>query len=619
MLAKIASFIAVILLFFVSEVPFPPESEVYIEERPQSCENRVIDKIDGVKNSEFYIQRPDSDTLNNVNASVFGLNEDNYDNYNTFQAALDYCESNPNTKLIIDSGTYYFRNEKNLVLENCRNIFIEGNGASFVFSETGYKIVVYNSECIEINNLICDWNRAEKPLASVATVKNASAKKHTLDLVFNGEADENMAFEAITQCDPETFTFGAKESSKEQYLYQRENAISKEVEKISADTLRIEHDGCMDDFENGEVYIVRHFVYDGTIFQLTENSRDITFDGVKIYGSPGMAYICEGNASHFQIINGYIGTNPEKQNEQFVSCTADAIHIANSNGCFNISNCDISRMGDDAINIHDGLGYVSTVNQNKLTIIASAMRLKVGDTLGFKNNKFENTDITAKILDIKPLEGITKEITLDIDATDKIYTGYVAYSKECNSSNYVIRNNYFHENRARGLLLQSSNGLCENNRFYKIMGQAIKVVMDIMPTLWQEGTGVDNLVIRNNTFQLCDYSKWGTLIEINTNIDGTTAQTTVFTNIEISGNSFKDFPSCVLKAANVNNLAFINNTIDSGKEFSRDTKQGKSVFYNNCANITYTGNTWTNDGFLSAKKIADANQIKTWAEVNAQL
>ncbi len=618
-MAKFVSIIAAIFLLFVSEVPAPTEAADFIEECPQSYENRVVDKINGVKNSEFYIQRPNSDKLNAINASVFGLNEDNYDNYNTFQAALDYCESNPNTKLIIDSGTYYFRNEKNLVLENCRNIFIDGNGASFVFSETGYKIVVYKSECIEINNLICDWNREEKPLASVAVVKNASAKHHTLDLIFKGEADENMQFKAITQCDPETFTFGAKESSKEQYLYQLENPICNGVEKISADTLRIGHDGCMDDFQNGEVYIIRHFVYDGTIFQLTENSRNITFDGVKIYGSPGMAYICEGNSSHFQIINGYIGTNPEKQGEHFVSCTADAIHIVNTDGCFRVENCDISKMGDDAINVHDGLGYVSSVSQNKLTVIASAMRLKVGDTLGFKNDKFENTDITAKIVDVKPLEGISKEITLDTDATDKIHSGFIAYSKECDSSNYVIRSNYFHENRARGLLLQASNGLCENNSFYKIMGQAIKVVMDIVPTLWQEGTGVDNLVIRNNSFELCDYSKWGTVIEINTNIDGTQAQTTVFTDIEITGNSFKDFPSYTLEAANVNGLVFEENIIYYGDEFSRNTKQGKIHFYKECANISYKNNSWVKDGFMGFKRIAEADKVRIWAEVNAQL
>ncbi len=620
MLAKIVSFIASFILIFISGIPLPPKSVCLIEDIPKADKNRTYDEIDGVNDTRFFIERPNASALNEINAAEFGLDEGNADNYEYFQKALDYCESNPNTKLVINKGKYQFRSNKNLVMENCKNIFIEGNEASFIFSETGYKFVIYSSKCIEINNLICDWNREEKPLESVVTVANASPDADTLDLVFKDKshAEEGISLKAITQCDPEAFTFGAKESSKELYLYQLENPILN-VTKISDDTLRIKHNGCMDNFISGETYIIRHFAYDGTIFQLTGNSRDITFDGVRIYGSPGMAYICEGNASHFQIINGYIGVNPEEKDKAFVSITADAIHIVNTDGCFNIENCDISRMGDDAINVHDGLGYVSAVNQNKLTVIASAMRLTVGDTVAFKNERFENTDITAKIVDVKYLEGITKEITLDTDKSDKIFAGYVAYSKECNSSNYVIRNNYFHENRARGLLLQSSNGLCENNRFYKIMGQAIKVVMDIVPTSWQEGTGVDNLEIRNNTFELCDYSKWGTVIEIGTNIDDKKAQSKVFTNIEISNNTFMDFPLYALKASNANGLVFCDNTVDIGKSFPEYINQGRLRFDVECANIACKNNIWIDGGFGGIKKIALADEIGIWASVNAQL
>ena len=207
--------------------------------------------------------------------------------------------------------------------------------------------------------------------------------------------------------------------------------------------------------------------------------------------------------------------------------------------------------------------------------------------MSFKNDKFENTEITAKIVSVKALEGITKEVVVEC-LNESVKDGWTAYSTECNSANYVIRNNYFHENRARGLLLQSSNGLCQNNRFYKTMAQAIKVVMDIEPALWQEGTGVDNLIIRNNTFEKCNYSDWGTVIEIGTNIAGKSAQTAVFTNIEITSNTFTDIPSILMRVNNVNGLVF-----------SR--------------NIVYIG------GFLDNKKIAQAESISVWAEVNSRL
>lgn len=619
MLLKIVSFIASVLLVFSSSVAIPDVSRVLVEDLNNLSEYRTADEINGANGIKFYIQRPDAEKLKVVNASDFGLSQKNDDNFSAFQSALNYCALNPQTKLVIDKGTYYFRSTEGLDANNCTDILIEGNDATFVFSETGYKFFIRNSDCVEIRNLNFDWNWNEKPLASVVTVSNSNPDNNTLDLIFrNAEyCDENIVLSAITQCDPEAFTFGAEYSSKESYLYQDAASI-KSVEKISDNTLRVTHNGCMDSFEDGETYILRHFVYDGTIFSIRDYSENITFDNVSIYGSAGMAYICEGNCSHFQIINSFIGVKPEQKAGRCVSLTADAIHIVNTNGCFNISGCDISGMGDDAVNVHDGLGYVSSVNGNTVTLIASAMRLESGDVLGFKNDKFENTDSVAKIVSVKDLEGITKEVVVE-NLPDDVTEGWTAYNTACDSSNYVISDNYFHENRARGVLLQSSNGLCENNRFYKTMAQAVKVVMDIEPTLWQEGTGVDNLIIRNNTFEKCNYSDWGSVIEIGTNIAGKTAGTAVFTNIEITSNTFKDIPSTLMRADNVNGFVFAENTVDTGNFFDGNFVQGTLDFGSCCSNVTYADNNFVDSGVLRYKEIAKADSIAVWAQINSQL
>ncbi len=619
MLLKFVSFIASILLLFTSSVTIPESPDALVETLDNLSDSRTADEINGVGGTKFYIQRPESDSLKEVNAAEFGFSENNEDNFAAFQSALDYCSQNPQTKLVIDKGTYYFKSINGLDVNKCTDLMIDGNDATFVFSSTGYKIFVRNSDCVEIRNLNFDWNWEKSPLGSVVTVQNSNAETHTIDLVFRDAeyCDESNRLMAITQCDPETYTFGAECSSKEVYLYQDENAV-KSVKKISDNTLRVTHNGCMDNFENGETYILRHYVYDGTIFNIRNQSKNITFDNVSIYGSPGMAYICEDNCSHFQIINSFIGVDPEYKDKRCVSLCADAIHIVNTDGCFNISGCDISGMGDDAINVHDGLGYVSAVNGNTLTLIASAMRLSEGDLLAFKNKKFENTDVTAKIVSVKQLEGITKEVVVE-NLPESVVEGWVAYSSECDSSNYVIRNNYFHENRARGLLLQSSNGLCEENRFYKTMAQAIKVVMDIEPTLWQEGTGVDNLIIRNNTFEKCNYSDWGSVIEIGTNIAGEGAETAVFTNVEISSNKFTDLPSMWLRANNINGFVIGNNTIDTGDFFEKDSAQGRIQLGKYCSNIAYADNVFVNSGFLQFKEIAKADDIYVWAQINSQL
>ena len=619
MLLRIVSFIASLILLFTPSAAMPEKGSVLIETLDNLSESRTADEINGANGTKFFIQRPKADKLREVNAADFGLSEDNADNFEAFQAALNYCSQHPRTKLVIDKGTYYFRSENGLDADNCTDLLIEGSDATFIFSSTGYKFFIRNSDCVEIRNLNFDWNWAESPLASVVTVQNSNPDANTVDLVFRNEeyCSESIRLTAITQCDPETFTFGAKYSSKEVYLYQDANAI-KSVEKVSDNTLRVVHNGCMNNFENGEIYILRHYVYDGTVFNIRDYSKNITFDNVSIYGSSGMAYICEGNCSHFQIINSFIGVNPEHKNSRCVSLTADAIHIVNTEGCFNISGCDISGMGDDAINVHDGLGYISAVNGNTLTLIASAMRLEAGDTLAFKNDRFENTEITAKTVSVKALDWITKEVVVEA-LPESVKAGWTAYNTECNSGNYVIRNNYFHENRARGLLLQSSNGLCENNRFYKTMAQAVKVVMDIEPTLWQEGTGVDNLIIRNNTFEKCNFSDWGSVIEIGTNIAGKSAETAVFTNVEITGNTFTDIPSRLMRVNNVNGLVFSKNTVDTGEFFDKANLQGRLQMFGYCSNITFSDNEYINGGFLDSKKIVQTNNISVWARANSQL
>ena len=619
MFLKLVSFIASILLLFTSSATIPDKSDTVVEKLDSLSINRTADEINGANGTKFYIQRPKAEKLNTVNASEFGLSEKNEDNFSALQSALNYCALHPQTKLLIDKGTYYFASTEGLDTNNCTDLLIEGNNATFVFYSTGYKFFIRNSDCVEIRNLNIDWNWAESPLASIVTIQNSNPDNDTIDFVFKDAeyCDENCRMAAITQCDPETFTFGAKYSSKEVYLYQDVTNI-KSVQKISDNTLRVTHNGCMDGFEDGETYILRHFVYDGTVFNLRDNSKNITFDNVSIYGSSGMAYICEGNCSHFQIINSFIGVNPDHKDTRCVSLTADAIHIVNTNGCFNISGCDISGMGDDCINVHDGLGYVSAVNNNTITLIASAMRLKAEDTLAFKNSKFENTDLTAKIVSVKDLDWLTKEVVVEF-LPESVSAGWTVYNTACNSGNYVIRNNYFHENRARGLLLQSSNGLCENNRFYKTMAQAIKVVMDIEPTLWQEGTGVDNLIIRNNTFEKCNYSDWGSVIEIGTNIAGRSAETSVFTNVEISSNSFKDIPSTLMRADNINGFVFAENVVDTGAFFDETSTQGRIEFGKYCSNITYSKNNFVSSGFLRHKEVVKSDSVYVWAQVNSQL
>lgn len=615
MLKIVLSILIAIITAFQAPAPQPKKPTPYMEDCPVSDELKIHEKINGVNGSVFYISRPAYEDYQSVSSADFGLSESNSDNTDAFLSAIEYCKANRGTRLIIEDGTYYFRQASKIIFDGVEDCFIDGSGARFIFTKTGTYINISSCDTLEINGLTVDWDRENDPIEDICRVVATDEKNHTVDLEFfiRDKVSPNMRFHALTQCDAEnSFTFGAEGIAKECYFYMTDGSV-KRVEQLSDKVLRVTHNSCLDNLKVNEVYILRHYVYDGEAFRICNNSENITINGVKLYGSTGAGYaICDG-ASHIQIINSVIGVDPKLSQEHFVSLGADGIHIVNTGGCFRLENCDISRQGDDALNIHDGLGYIEAVDGNRVKMYASRFRMEQGDTLKFKDSGFNTLDFEAIITSANTSD-ILKEVTFDRDISAAIKPGYIAFNTACNSGNYVIRNNYIHENRARGLLLQNDNGLCEGNRFFKTEMQAIKIVMDIIPSLWQEGTGVDSLVIKNNSFEDCDVIKTGEVINIGTAINGAEANCEPFTNIAITQNTFTDFPSRLMNINNVNGLVISDNKINVS------SSENNLYFGEYVDNVDISNNEWTGTNarlaeIVKAKSFSDAILLNRNTEI----
>ena len=617
MIERIISALAAFLMLFSFAFPAEPErkekSLKTAEPAPAESNDRTYDKIEGVEGADFYIARPGK-ALNTVNASDFGMLPENADNYPALKNALEYCADHPGTRLFIPGGEYYLDNRETLSLSGCENILIESDGAVLVFSNVVTAFRIGESECVEFRNIAFDWDWEKSRLSDVVKVTNADRKNKVLDFIFTeiDDVDENTVLAAVTQCDPDTLTYGAKYSNKEVYFYM-DPALIKNVEKVAPNVLRVHHNGCMSNFENGDTFILRHYVYDASFLSIS-SSRNVTFDGISLFGYPGAGFAVGNRSSHFQIINSYIGVRKDAKQSRHSSLGADAIHIANTYGHFNISGNDISGMGDDALNVHDGLGVVKEISGKKLVFTANAMSVIPGDTIAFRDELFNETDVTAAVEKVS-FSSPDYTVELDKDISDKISEGCIVYSVSCDSGNYAVRNNYIHENRARGFLLQSSNGICENNRFYKTQMQAIKIIMDISPGLWYEGTGVDSLEIVNNTFDTCDVMKTGTVIEIGTNIAGERAVSRPFTNITVKGNTFSDMPALVIKADNFNGFEFSSNTVNNGNTFKPDVDKGKLYFGKYSANAEVKDNEF--NGFVLFAPVK-AENTAVWTRINSK-
>ncbi len=591
-------------IFNLKPTPITMPENLAAESEPTTDEMRIYDRVDGVNDSVFYIARPNEKSCRSVNASDFGVSTAADDNYSAFCKAIEYCKANPNITLKVDGGKYYFRTDKSIMLDGLKNVLIDADGAQFIFENPNYFHIV-NCNCIEIRGLGITWNLDVSRLASLVKIRNASKESHSFELEFTelNEVSADIPIMAFTKYDPEALTPGTRQDFKENYVYQFPGSI-KTVEKTGHNVLKVTHDGSLDNYTDGEVYLLRHHVYGGNAFNVY-NTSNITFSGIKLYAVAGMGWLIENRSEHFQLLGCVIELDPEHDDNR-ISTTADGVHIANTNGKFRISGCDFSFMGDDDVNVHDNIATVTDkLDEKTVEIYTNANNFAAGDTAIFSSKGFDRLGFSAEVTSV---EG--KKLTFDKELPDYIVKDCIVSNGSIDSGNYVISGNYFHENRARGLLLQSNNGLCENNRFYKTMANPIKVIMDISSGLWLEGTGVNGLVIRNNSFVECNVVEWSAQISISTNIDGKSADSTLFYNITVENNSFDNFYGRLVDASNVSNLKICGNRVNN-KDGSYEARRGRIIIRQSCSRVTISNNEYKASVKAPFQRLIEFKNIKS--------
>jgi parallel beta-helix repeat protein len=292
------------------------------------------------------------------------------------------------------------------------------------------------------------------------------------------------------------------------------------------------------------------------------------------------------------------------------------VHINDSDGCFLIENCEFCRQGDDDVNINSGVGWIKSVSGDTVTFEADgSMNAEPGDTMAFRDPGFNLTEVTAEVKTAERLDHGMRRVTFTNPLPQAVQEGGFLFNLDNTGGNYVIRNNYFHEHRARGLLLQTSNGLVENNTFYKTTHNAIKIIMDING-VWHEGTGADNILVRNNKFIEC--AVIGTeIIEVGTHLLDKSNRSNAFTNIVIEDNEFTDICGNLMAVNNVNGFVFRRNTVTLGDAFRRDTGQGRAYFLRDCLNVDVSDNVYTDASPLSLVRVARSSSPLVWLRVNA--
>ncbi len=467
------------------------------------------------------------------------------------------------------------------------NFCLNGNKSEFIFSNLG-QFRLNDCDHILLRDIIIDWDWEKDRLASLIRVYAISEGYESIEIEFLEleTVDTTISFNNMNQYDSVTLTPGTENG---QELYH-DHLLTDKIEKGEKENhLRIFP--AKDSFPNlsvGDVFLVRHSPRRGSAL-IANNCTHMTLQNITVYSSPGNCFVIAGESHHIRLNSCTIGIRPDTNRR--MSTDADGYHVAQSKGYHIIENCDFSFMGDDDVNIHDCIGFVLSRIDEYHIQLENAVSSKTGDIFEVKGPDFSDTGIFLELIDNKYENGgslltFKDQIPLSIGET------YMLRNTRFNSSHYIIRNNHFHHNRARGLLLQCSDGLVENNRFKGIQGAAIYVMMEALRNHWYEGTGVNHLIIRNNVFENCNVNDWSSIIDIMAIVPDSQSDYPVFSNITIENNRFDEFPSGVVFINKSKNVTIIRNHFRSSIE-RKTNKENRGHFYASHSNdILIEDNVW---------------------------
>ncbi len=509
-----------------------------------------------------------------------------------FRAAIDACKAQPGAVLEIPHGVYHFFDAPDNIhmpLHGLSDLTVEGHNSELIFHTPVAYWDILNCTRIHLKDLVMDWAWEDAPLASVGVITSVAEDGHFLDITFPGcqSVPQNMEIRIVGPFDPKRYTPGcsggiefrpyrndhvhlsddANTDEEMQHLVRElSNILLPDMQKLSDNSLRIPTKNpawALQHFKVGQCYNFRHFEYDGVAVR-TARSSHITLERLTIYGCPGGGFSSSGGVHHLHFDHCRIVPRPGTARS--VSVSVDCMHVGNSQGQFIIEDCDFSGAGDDCINLHDnssmGVRRLGDHTLLALRVEERSLQFEKGSVIELRNPDLSPTGYTSGVekVEYQP-EQRTCILTLEQPLPEKLNEESVVFNRTFHTDYYIIRNCRFTNNRARGVLLQGSHGLVENNLFENIQGAAIQIETGC-ESRWSEGQGVDDLLIRNNIIRHCDLNAWQmAVIYMGVYMPGGRTEYPVFTNIELCSNTIVDCPRLAGFFSSCENILVHHNTV----------------------------------------------------------
>ena len=512
-----------------------------------------------------------------------------------------------------------------LPIYNFDNFTLDGNGSTFMFHGLISPIVVEGSRNTTLKNFSIDWDKSF--VNELKVIKNNTEENSFVVEVLNNKLgfeikNNQLLFNHYDWQDiiGQNIAFNSETRSP---IWQTRSYYLKPQQKKKAKIIKLD--------KNTIKFInyTKKTPPIGTVFATygkspgsnrlapgihLSNSKDNFLNDVTVLQSGGMGLIAERceNVS----LDKFIVTS---RDDRTIAARADATHFLGCKGTIKLENCLFEHMLDDGINVHGAYVKVVKYLGNKTFLCETSHVQQIGFLFGEKGDEVmitsRETILPVFKTEIEDVEILNERRTL-ITVTEMpevLPEGLLSLENLTWYPDLYMNNNIVRENRARSALITTKGKVLIENNYFSSQMHGILIEGD--NNKWYESGGVQDITIRNNTFNTIGYGN-GLSYPLLASPLFTDSQRIgdkkFHHNINFSNNIIKSFNGHVTQAFSVKGLKITNNTIEMVNHYPTGSSL-PSISLDYCEDVVIEKNKYKNFNFpinFDYKKNSTSVKIK---------
>ncbi len=449
-----------------------------------------------------------------------------------------------------------------ILIENADGLTIDGQGATLVMHGEMSAIGVDGSDRITLKNLNVDWDRL---LTSQATV-----------------VEQGLDWQMI-EIDPERFPYSVDDGKLQMLVEGRKSRVWSTMEYDPVTRRNLDGDGGgitraeviapgklkiwggRRVEKTGNILALRHHLRSHAGMFIHDSSR-VRIENTEVWGTCGLGLLYQQSRD---LTLDHVYVRPRPDSGLVVGPKDDGFHFSGCSGAILIDHCVVECTPDDPINIHGTCLPVDAQTSG------DTLRAHFGHEQSIGQRCWARPGDEISVIDRQTLLSVGRNVIKSFRLVDPKHVELVfekpfarpvtagqALENLTDTPSAVIRNCWFGNNRARGILCSTPRKVVIENNTFVIQGAAILIPGDANG--WYESGAVSDVLIRHNTFDNCliaptQFSDG--VIAIEPEIARDVPGGYFHRHIRIEENTFKIFDRPILYAHNVDGLDFTRNTI----------------------------------------------------------